>query len=110
MQPGCACLPLPPAAGFALVLVSKDACRQALLVALPLLYRFFPLVLRRLWQPPMEDLYKGKGLRDPRLQELPHDPSGNPWDVAVTARFFAYAAIGWAVGELAIRFYDMLGW
>lgn len=93
-----------------MVVVCKDAARQALLVLLPVLYRFFPFALRRLWQPPVHNLCKPAAMADPRLRELPHDAKGDPWDVVSTSRFFAYAAIGWAVAELSPRVFAALGW
>ncbi|GAB4814216.1 hypothetical protein N2152v2_001262 [Parachlorella kessleri] len=97
-------------AGFIALLLSKDVCRQVFLKALPVLYRFFPFALRRLWQPPMHDMYTGKEGDDPRLQELPRDQRGKAWDVVVTSRFFAYAGIGWAVFEAGPRLFDLLDW
>ena len=94
-----------------MLLLCKDVCRQVFLRALPVLYRFFPIALRRLWQPPMHDMYIGKEEgADPRLQELPRDPRGKAWDVVVTSRFFGYAGIGWAVFEAGPRVFDLLNW
>lgn len=113
----------------------KEASRALLLRTLPLLYRFFPLAIRRLWQPPVHNLsapaqpqVRRGGPRtraaaaaaetaaapaaaiDPRLAELPHNAQGQPWDVVVTSRFFAYAGIGLAVAGVAPRLFDRLGW
>jgi hypothetical protein len=147
--------------GFLVVGVLKEGSRAALLALLPLLYRFFPLPIRRLWQPPMHNLAKpvaagprqrqqqngaqhdardgsvrvqrrrqqgkdggGRGgsapgaaehadalpPADPRLAELPHSTQGVPWDVDVTSRFFAYAAIGVAVAGVTPRIFDALRW
>ena len=135
-----------------MVALLKDASRAVLLRTLPLLYRFFPLAIRRLWQPPLHNLAapapaqprgaqprRGPRTRaaaaaaaagdagdgelaadaaaaaaaaavDPRLAELPHDSRGQPWDVVVTSRFFAYAGIGVAVAGVAPRLFDRLGW
>lgn len=46
------------ALGFAIVGVLKEGSRAAFKAALPLLYRFFPLPIRRLWQPPVHNLYR----------------------------------------------------
>lgn len=46
------------ALGFAIVGVLKEGSRAAFKAALPLLYQFFPLPIRRLWQPPVHNLYK----------------------------------------------------
>lgn len=46
------------ALGFATVGALKEASRAAFKAALPFLYRFFPLPIRRLWQPPVHNLYK----------------------------------------------------
>ena len=43
-------------AGFAVVALLKEAAKAFFLVALPLLYCFFPLAVRRLWQPPVHNL------------------------------------------------------
>lgn len=98
------------APGFVLVLASKELSRKVLLVLLPELYRFFPFRLRRLWQPPVHSLCQPKDIADPEMRELPHDAKAKPWDVVSTSRFFAYAAIGWAVAELSPRCFDLLGW
>ncbi len=42
--------------GFAAVAVMKEGSKPLLLALLPLLYRFFPLPIRRLWQPPVHNL------------------------------------------------------
>ncbi|PSC73444.1 lipid phosphate phosphatase delta [Micractinium conductrix] len=163
--------------GFVAVAAMKEASRTVLLVSLPLLYHFFPLRVRALWQPPMHNLYTGKvagaapaqdggpagaagaaagasgepadtaaarqrvlrprrGTRSDaqeaggdgrgssggtaaltstlpdarRLAALPHNAHGVPWDVDVTSRFFAYAAIGVAVAGVTPRLLDALGW
>ncbi len=44
-------------AGFTLLLVCKELSRLVMLRALPPLYFFFPLRLRRMWQPPIHNLY-----------------------------------------------------
>jgi hypothetical protein len=184
--------------GFLVVVALKEASRAALLAGLPLLYRFFPLAVRRLWQPPVHNLaaplqrqastassahsadldgfvhvqhgqQQGKqqqaqehqrvlrsgrqhsgGRRqrrrsaiasrkaaslgelqqldfmngaqqlaragsmqspaDPQLAELPHNAKGKPWDVDVTSRFFAYAALGMAATGVAPLMFRALGW
>lgn len=124
--------------GFAVVAVLKETSRAVFLALLPILYRFFPLSIRRLWQPPMHNLAKpaapasGGGMRTrsaaaataeadstpqpappstgPRLAELPHNAVGQPWDVDVTSRFFAYASIGVAVAGVTPRLLEKLGW
>ena len=82
------------ALGFALVLAAKEGSKRAARAALPPLYRFFPLALRRLWQPPLHSLCPPGAVQDPRLRELPHTVQGRPYDVEVTARFF-----GWSRGR-----------
>ena len=42
--------------GFGCVALLKEGSKPALLALLPLLYRFFPLPIRRLWQPPVHNL------------------------------------------------------
>lgn len=42
--------------GFSCVALLKEGSKPVLLALLPLLYRFFPLRIRRLWQPPVHNL------------------------------------------------------
>ena len=42
--------------GFVVVAVLKEASRAVLLAVLPFLYRFFPMPVRRMWQPPLHNL------------------------------------------------------
>lgn len=98
------------ALGLAAILLAKQAARRGADLALPWLYRFFPLRLRALWQPPVADLCPAGKRRDPRLAALPHNARGEPWDVDVTARFMAYAALSWMVGEGWPRTLAALGW
>lgn len=42
--------------GFAVVAAMKEGSKPVFLAVLPLLYRFFPLPIRRLWQPPVHNL------------------------------------------------------
>lgn len=42
--------------GFAVVAALKEGSKPVLLALLPLLYRAFPLRIRRLWQPPVHNL------------------------------------------------------
>lgn len=92
------------------MLVSKAVFKAAAMVALPPLYRGFPLVLRRLWQPPVHNLCDARAIIDPRLKGLPHGPTGRPRDVEATARFFAYAGIGVAACALAPSLFRNLDW
>ena len=42
--------------GFVAVAVMKEVSRAVLLAVLPFLYRFFPMGVRRMWQPPLHNL------------------------------------------------------
>lgn len=98
------------ALGLAIVVACKEASRAFFLAALPPLYTFFPLRARRLWQPPVHNLAPPGAVADSAMRPLPHSAAGRPFDVDVTARFFAYAGIGYAVMELAPRAFAALGW
>jgi hypothetical protein len=98
------------AAGFALVLASKEVSRAAAAAARPPLYGWFPVRLRRMWQPPVHNACAEPLMRDPALRDLPHGASGRPADVEATSRFFAYAGIGVAACGLAPRMFAALGW
>jgi hypothetical protein len=63
--------------------------------------------VRRLWQPPQHNLGDGPLWRE---HGIPLTKEGKPWDVIDTARFAAYASIGWTVAELAPRLFARLGW
>ena len=91
--------------GFAVVAAVKEVAKAGVLLALPPLYRAVPLGVRRLWQPPLHSL-----TADAKYARLgiPLDAAGRPWDVSVTARFFSYAALGWAVSELAFLCFGVL--
>ena len=97
-------------AGFVLVLVSKEVFRAVAFAVLPKLYTFFPLRLRKMWQPPVHNQCPVEKLSDSRLKALPHSPRGRPYDVEVTSRFFAYAGIGFAVCDLAPRLFRAMDW
>ena len=86
------------AAGLAAVAAVKEVSKRLVLALVPLPYRALPLRLRRLWQPPVRSL-----ARNERMERLgiPVDASGRPWDEVLTAKFFSYAALGWAVAGLA---------
>ena len=108
--------------------VSKAVCRTVV----PPLYRFFPLRYRALWQPPVhgtplkEDGGVGARTRSGASADrkgrdgqsaaslaqaaLPLNAAGQPWDVDVTVRFFAYAGIGFAASEVAPRLFRHLDW
>ena len=96
--------------GFSLVLASKNVFKKVARTMLPRLYRFFPTALRRLWQPPVHNRCSDEKIEDPLLKGLPHAENGRPWDVEVTARFFAYAGIGYAAFEMAPRLFQLLNW
>ena len=100
----CALLPL---AGFFLVLANKSVSKQVALWLLPAFYALYPLALRRLWQPPMHTVAEQHGLG---LAEIPCNEKGVPWDADITARFLAYASIGWTVTNLTVRLFDVLHW
>jgi hypothetical protein len=97
-------------AGFALVIASKEVSRAVAFAVLPRLYTFFPLALRRLWQPPKHDECPDEKIENPALKGLPHTPAGRPYDVEVTSRFFAYTGIGFAVCDLAPSLFTTLKW
>lgn len=63
--------------------------------------------IRRLWQPPQHNLGDGPLWRE---HGIPLTKEGKPWDVIDTARFAAYASIGWTVAEPAPRLFAALGW
>jgi hypothetical protein len=63
--------------------------------------------IRRLWQPPQHNLGDGPLWRE---HGIPLTKDGKPWDVIDTARFAAYASIGWTVAEPAPRLFAWLGW
>lgn len=94
------------AAGLAAVAVAKEVSKRAVLALVPLPYRACPLRLRRLWQPPIKSLAKSE-----RMERLgiPVDSSGRPWDEVLTAKFFGYAALGWAVAGLAPAMFAAAG-
>lgn len=98
------------AAGFALVVACKEASRAGATALLPRLYAFFPLALRRLWQPPKHDECTDGKIENPALKGLPHTAAGRPFDVEVTSRFFAYAGIGFALSDLAPSLFAATGW
>lgn len=98
------------ATGMVVLFIMKEACKTSLLGMLPLLYRCFPPTLRRLWQPPLVSLCLCQGRPSCSHAQVPINGKGQPWDADITARFFAYASIGWAVIELAPRMFSALGW
>jgi hypothetical protein len=55
--------------GFVAVAVMKEVSRAVLLAVLPFLYRFFPMAVRRMWQPPLHNLAA------PRQQQQPQRKS-----------------------------------
>ncbi|EFN52812.1 hypothetical protein CHLNCDRAFT_138478 [Chlorella variabilis] len=55
--------------GFVVVGAFKEGSRAVLLAALPLLYRFFPLPVRRLWQPPVHNLAKAPPQQQQQQQQ-----------------------------------------
>ncbi len=98
----------PSETGFVVVAIMKETCRASLLWLLPGLFSCVPMTLRVLWQPPLPSLCRCAG-------KCPHtrvfvNANGQCWDVDVTARFFGYAAIGWAVVEVAPRVFWSLQW
>lgn len=97
-------------AGFAILMASKVVFKALSFALLPRLYLFFPLKLRRLWQPPVHNQCLPKNMENPALRALPHSPRGKPFDVEMTARFFAYAGIGLGAAELAPRVFTFVGW
>jgi membrane-associated phospholipid phosphatase len=97
-------------AGFAIVLACKEVFRAIAYAILPVLYQFFPIRLRRMWQPPVHSQYPLDAVQDPRLKGLPHGASGRPCDVEATSRFFAYAGIGFAACEIAPRLFMIMDW
>lgn len=97
-------------AGFTIVLASKEISRAVTFAVLPRFYMFFPLALRKRWQPPVHNQCPQNKIVNPALIGLPHTPRGVPWDVDMTSRFFAYAGIGFAVCEFAPRLFAALDW
>lgn len=97
------------ALGLASAFVAKEVAKRVLTLGLPLLYQYFPIALRSLWQPPVKDL-GAKLKRDVRLSRVPHTEDGRPWDVEITARFFAYFALAWTVAEPVPKFFKWAGW
>lgn len=79
----------------------KSLSKKLVLALVPLPYRACPLRLRRLWQPPPRSLAEGKSSGRTERLGIPVDSSGRPWDEVLTAKFFSYAALGWAVAGLA---------
>lgn len=77
------------------MIVMKPLSKQVVVTLLPLVYLVVPIRLRRLWQPPLHSLKPSKH------EGIPVDEDGNPWDIAVTARFISYASIGWTVVDLS---------
>lgn len=89
-------------AGFVLVIIMKLLSKQIVVKLLPLVYLVVPVSLRKLWQPPLHSL------KPPRHEGIPVDEDGQPWDVAVTARFISYASIGWTVVDLSPVVFQLL--
>lgn len=92
--------------GFLLVASLASSARSVMLIIVPPLYIFFPVRLRRLWQPPMHNLGPETSLT---RQGIPVNAKGRAWDVDLTSRFAAYATIGWVVVSME-HIYDKLGW
>lgn len=61
--------------GFLVVGLLKEVSRAVLLAVLPFLYRFFPLSVRRLWQPPVHNLYM---LPPTEEQQQQQETNGQP--------------------------------
>lgn len=80
--------------GYIIVLVAKIFFRRLSTLAFPILYRAFPLEIRKLWQPPVHDRCHEPDRKDKCLQKLPHTHCGLPADIDATTRFFSYAGIG----------------
>jgi hypothetical protein len=60
--------------GFGVVVLLKEGSHAVLLVLLPQLYRFFPLSIRRLWQPPVHNLAKlHPGKQQQQQQQQQHN-------------------------------------
>mmetsp|Transcript_2266 Transcript_2266/g.6741 ORF Transcript_2266/g.6741 Transcript_2266/m.6741 type:complete len:416 (-) Transcript_2266:957-2204(-) len=92
--------------GFLAVASLATIARRVMLVVVPPLYIFFPVRLRRLWQPPMHH----QGPPSPLTKQgIPSNDKGRPWDVDLTSRFAAFATLGWVV--VAIReLFEVLQW
>jgi hypothetical protein len=90
--------------------LAKDVSKALFVTVLPLLYALLPFGLRRLWQPPVHNLYNTELIKQEHMRSIPHTAEGQPYDVVVTARFFSYAGIGVAAGYLAFRLFALLDW
>lgn len=86
----------------------KEACRASLISLLPIVFALVPPSIRALWQPPVPSLCRCTGKC--AHTRVPINVKGQAWDVDITARFFGYAAIGWAVVEVAPRVFASLHW
>lgn len=78
--------------GFCIVLASKAIMKQVCLRVLPVVYTFFPLHIRRLWQPPVStpiDNLTG-------LKKSANCDKFEWADVDTTTRFFTYVSIGFS--------------
>lgn len=92
--------------GFLCVASLALSARSVMLFVVPPLYIFFPVKLRRLWQPPMHNLGPDTFMT---RQGIPSNANGRAWDVDLTSRFAAYATIGWVIVSMEDIF-EMLGW
>lgn len=98
---------LPKFAGGALTGVAREATKKLALIILKPCYNVVPLVIRRIWQPPIHNLdatskWASKG--------IPVDPRDIPWDVLTTSRFLSYTALAWVVTGGNFWLFKKMNW
>ena len=89
-----------------MVAVRELAKALALRILAPL-YQQVPIVLRRLWRPPIHTLKPDSPYS--RLG-IPVNAKGVPWDVLTTTKFVSYACLGYFVSGGCFSLFDHLGW
>ena len=78
-------------AGLAMLGVTKLMTKWMFSRLLPLVYTYFPIRIRRLWQPPIVDTQGGATSRG-----IKQTLDGRDADIDATTRFASYAALGFA--------------
>lgn len=92
--------------GYLVVVFSKSISKAFFSSFLPFLYVAFPMPVRKLWQPPVHDLFSTTS----RTPSMPRIQDGSPADVDATARFLSYAGLGFGTCYIAPVVFQYCNW
>lgn len=93
--------------GGTLAGLTLEATKKLALKVLKPCYNAVPLLLRRVWQPPIHNLDQSSGWA---AKGIPVDVRGIPWDILTTSRFLSYACLSWIVNGGCFWVFRYLGW